>query len=184
MTHYNIASVIFDSLKLDNFRIEVKAPGFHALKDLLVRLEHSYELSRFVDLDGCICSAREPNLSKCLEIIHDLVCEAYEAAVLRNKIDNLLAMDIEDNKHGLVGLNNIDLVLTFQVIGKADMIFFALAHKCESRVRCLVKSYVIELVGSLVVSGHDVSSNDSISNLSDIVASSRLVGLLNDPYLV
>ena len=104
--------------------------------------------------------------------------------MLRHEVDHLLSPYVEDNKHGLAGVSDLDLVLTAEVVGEADMILLTLAHQGEGRVWSLVKGDVIDAVSSIIVRRHNVLAYDCISHLLLIVAPSRLVDFLDRSDLV
>lgn len=141
--------------------------------------QHLHELGALLDFNWGIGSPSEPNLSEGFEVIHYLVCQPDEPAVLRNEVDHLLSSDVEDDEQGLAGVTHLYLVLAAEVVCKTNMVLLTLAYEGESRVWSLVKGDVVDAVSPVVVRRHNVLANDCISHFLLEVAPSSLIDLLD-----
>ena len=175
MAHQYVSCLVLDPREIQHLRLNEEAPSVHSLHNSFICLQHLNELLALLDLDRSVGATGKAHLPIRLKVVHDLIGESDEATLLWHQVHDLLACDIEDNKHGLIGLDDFDFMLAAQVVCKADVKLVALTVQRESRLWCLVKGDIINAVCPVVVYSDNVLSDHSIESLTFVVASARLI---------
>ena len=100
------------------------------------------------------------------------------------QVVNLFPSNVEDDKHWLVSLNNINFMLTPQVICKGDVVLLALANQGECRVWRLFETNIVDTVCPLVVSGYDILADYLAENCSLVITATSLISFFGNSNFV